>query len=335
MRTLYFLLVMINSIKIKIIKPIYPLVVTIALLLGACGTMVKPVSKEALENKTFVLVPTGQTNYEVSSNKTGGMFGVLGVLIEAAATQSSSDATKVKLRDAVPPEFLLQTATSQIEVSIKKYGNYNLKIYNNHTLRNAFHADWSKNTKRDDLKGIPEIDGDIIVDVGVTSVSLVKGLLGTEAFLWTSIRFINRNNGELHGEVVDFVGSSAAGVHVDLDENSKTYQTDVRAAFEKLVKASVDNALLKIFENTQPSTIQTASEKSQSIGSDSSQNKPSSVPSPEFPKSVEIAKSEKLNIVAPQSSSAQKMYELKLLLDQGLINQKDFDLKKREILKGM
>jgi len=36
-----------------------------------------------------------------------------------------------------------------------------------------------------------------------------------------------------------------------------------------------------------------------------------------------------------QSSGAKKLLELKGLLDQGLINQRDYDAKKSEILKGM
>jgi hypothetical protein len=316
-------------------KSLISLLVLFTLFLSGCGTMVKPISKGSIENKTFVLVPTGQTKYEVSTNKGGAVFGILGALIEVALTQSSSDATKVKLRDAVPPEFLLQTAVGQIETDLKKYGNYKLKVYKNHTLKNAFYDDWSKNTKREDLKNIPEIDGDIIVEVGVTNISLVKSLGGTDALLWTSLRFINRNTGEMHGQVFDFVSSSTAGVNVDLNEDANSFQTDARDIYTKLVKASVNNALVKIFEVSPSEAAIKSPQISPTNLSQSSESNPIQASIPALPKTSDTSKTGSLGTVSDQSLSAKKLYELKMLLDKGLISQKDYDVKKSEILKTM
>jgi len=222
-----------------------------ALVLSGCAT-IKPVSKQAIENKTFVLVPTGQINYEVVSNRGGAAFGLIGALIEAAVTQSSSDVTKEKLRTAVPPEFLLQIAANQIEADLKKYGNYKLIITKQHTLKDMPHSDWSKNTKREDLKGNPDINGDIILDVGVTDITLVKNLFGTTANLWVSLRMINRETGEVHGEVRDLFMSE--GINVDFDEDSPAYASQIKGAFELLVRDSVNKSLSYLFFN-KPSKI--------------------------------------------------------------------------------
>lgn len=214
-----------------------------------CASTVKPVSKQAIENKTFVLVPTGQINYEVVSNRGGAIaFGLIGALIEAAVTQSSSDTTREKLRAAVPPEFLLQIATNQIEVDLKKYGNYKLIVTKQHTLKDTPYSDWSKNTKREDLKGNPEINGDIIVDVGVTNVTLIKGFQ-TTANLWVSLRMINRETGEVHGEVRDYFRSDSVGINVNFDEDSPAYASEIKGAFEQLVRDSVNKSLSYLFFN--------------------------------------------------------------------------------------
>lgn len=215
-----------------------------ALVLSGCAT-IKPVSKQAIENKTFVLVPTGQINYEVVSTRGGAVFGLIGAFIEAAVTQSSSYTTMEKLRTAVPPEFLLQIATNQIEVDLKKYGNYQLIVAKQHTLKDTPYSIWSKNTKREDLKGNPEINGDIILDVGVTDVTLVKNLFRTTANLWVSLRMVNRETGEVHGEVRDLFMSE--GINLDFDEDSPAYASQMKGAFELLVRDSVNKSLSYLF----------------------------------------------------------------------------------------
>lgn len=224
------------------------LVLSGILLISGCAGVVKPVTKSSLENKTFVLVPTGQINYEVVSNKVNG-FGLIGALVELAVTQSSTDITKQKLQSAIPPDFLMQTAINQIETDIKKYGSYKIIVSKTHTLKDISYAEWSKNTKRDDLKNNSEFNGDIVVDIGVTNISLIKTLSGTYANLWVSIRFINKNTGEMHGEVRDFINSNTVGVNVNLDEDSSNYSIEIRNAFETLVRASVTKALQKVFSN--------------------------------------------------------------------------------------
>ena len=179
----------------KIIQ-IFCLSACFSLFIG-CASTVKPLAKNAVENKTFVLVPTGQISYEVVSNRTGGAFGLLGFAIEAAITQSSSTALEERLRNSVPPEFMMQTATKQIEADLKKYGNYKLVIAKDHTLKDLPYSEWSKNLKRDDLKGDLLANADVIVDVGMTNVSLIKALGGTYANLGVSIRFIDRSSGNI------------------------------------------------------------------------------------------------------------------------------------------
>jgi len=220
-----------------------------------CASTVKPLAKNTVENKTFVLVPTGQISYEVVSNRTGGAFGLLGALIEAAVTQSSSAALQERLRESVPPEFMMQTATKQIEADLKKYGNYRLVVAKDHTLKDLPYSEWSKNLKRDDLKGDLLANADVIVDVGMTNVSLIKALGGTYANLGISIRFIDRNSGNMHGEVKEFTSSGVNDINFDLDEDSATYPTDVKNAFERLIRKSVSTALEKVFD-VPPSTQQ-------------------------------------------------------------------------------
>jgi hypothetical protein len=304
-----------------------------SLLIG-CASTVKPLAKNAVENKTFVLVPTGQISYEVVSNRTGGAFGLLGALIEAAVTQSSSAALQERLRESVPPEFMMQTATNQIEVDLKKYGNYRLVIAKDHTLKDLPYSEWSKNLKRDDLKGDLLANADVIVDVGMTNVSLIKALGGTYANLGVSIRFIDRNSGNMHGEVKEFTSSGVNSINFDLDEDSATYPADVKNAFERLIRKSVSTALEKVFD-VPPSTQQAPQvNPAEKIVTPSVTQKPDPVTS----KIVDIKQSDVIKqapLPANSSDGAKRLVELKSLLDKGLVTQKDYDLKKQEILKSM
>ena len=228
----------------------------------------------------------------------------------------------------------MQTATNQIEVDLKKYGNYRLVIAKDHTLKDLPYSEWSKNLKRDDLKGDLLANADVIVDVGMTNVSLIKALGGTYANLGVSIRFIDRNSGNMHGEVKEFTSSGVNGINFDLDEDSAAYPADVKNAFERLIRKSVSNALEKVFDvppSTQQAPLINPAEK---IVTPSVTQKPDPVTS----KIVDIKQSDAIKqapLPANSSDGAKRLIELKSLLDKGLVTQKDYDLKKQEILKSM
>ena len=222
------------------------LILAILFLLMGCAGTVKPLSKGVVDNKTITIVPTGQTDYGVAIQSVGSLFGALGAIVEYAITKPSADATKEKVTAAVPPDFLMQVAINQIEIDIKKYGNYKVVVSKSHTLKNTPYDDWSKNLNRADLRGNSDIQGDIIMDVGVTNLTMLSSYGNYTASVGVSIRFINRSSGELHGEVNEIVRSSAVGLNVNFDENSSSYNALMKDSIEKLVRMAAASALKKI-----------------------------------------------------------------------------------------
>jgi hypothetical protein len=80
----------------------------------------------------------------------------------------------------------------------------------------------------------------------VANLTVYRGFAVSRATLGISLRFIDRNNGLLYGEIKETVKSHPDGGGFDIDDDSPESTAELKKIFESLVRQSVDIGLSQI-----------------------------------------------------------------------------------------
>ena len=107
-------------------KLILKITVVLAVSIGlfGCANRGMPVDKQSIAGQSITIVPTGDIKYDVSSNRGGAGFGLLGVLVESAVAGDGNASSAVILTKELAQKFIFDTSTQELKAYLTKSGSY-------------------------------------------------------------------------------------------------------------------------------------------------------------------------------------------------------------------
>jgi hypothetical protein len=151
-------------------------------LLAACAnTTTLKASKESLDGKKVIFVPTGAVKVEGLSNTIGSQFGLLGMLIENAATEGSRNQAASQVNSILGGGEAFAIAKKSIQANSRKLGNISQIESVPHTLASAEFTSWFNSDDRIDIKNTSQMQGDMAIDFGFQGLNINNYLAGTYA----------------------------------------------------------------------------------------------------------------------------------------------------------
>lgn len=174
--------------------------------------------------------------------------GVLGALIviEAAATRSSVD-TAQRVGRMWPANAILTMTAAEIASLLSAKGEFSSVEVACPTLNAAEFASWFNGDKRTDLLTETPMRGSLILDFGFQHLAVAKYLTGSYAEGALGVRLIDSRSGNVIGRTRVFGVGAFGGVKIESDQGQPEYDAAVKAAFEKLVRQLVGEAIQKLF----------------------------------------------------------------------------------------
>jgi hypothetical protein len=211
-------------------------------LVGCANTSTIKSEQSLFEGKTVVIVPTGKLQVESVSNALGGTFGLIGLLVEQAVTDTSRKKEVSIIEDSVNP---FKTADVIINKNIGKFG----KIKSQNTIERQLPFDeftnWFNGDKRNDIAAIRNSNPDIIIDYGFQGINTTTYMIGTYAEGSFGMRVVDASNGKILARVRTFAAGTS-GIKLNVGKDSPEYPAELVSAFNSLVEKLTMEAIDKI-----------------------------------------------------------------------------------------
>lgn len=219
------------------------LLAAVLMLSGCANTATMRVEVSTVSGSRITVVPTGAVKLEGVSSGIGSAFGILGVLIEHAATESSRETSAQRAEKNFPANAILGMAATEIASLLRAKEKFSSIEVASSTLNTTEFTSWFNGDKRTDLLAEPSMHGNLILDFGFQSLtvngSYAGGALG--------VRLIDSRSGNVIGRARVFgVGQFGGGVKIAVDQDQPEYDAAVKAAFERLVRQLVGESIQKL-----------------------------------------------------------------------------------------
>ena len=217
------------------------LIFLVVFLTGCANISTVQSQSSVFDGKTVLLKPTGKVNIESVSNNTGGAFGIVGFLIEQAATENARNQDVKIISSAVDPFAI---STQKLTENIKKFGNIKSLEFHPVTLGSENFTDWfNGDTRRDVLNN--NTKSDMYIDYGFQGLNTTSNIYGTYAGGVFGLRVIDAKTGKVIARVRTY-GSGTSGVKILAAKNSPDYSSSVAAAFKELIEKITIEAIDKV-----------------------------------------------------------------------------------------
>jgi len=223
------------------IKNVASLVVAV-FLVGCANTSTVKSEQSLFEGKTVAIVPTGKLQVESVSNALGGTFGLIGLLVEQAVTDTSRKQEVSKIENSVNP---FKAADVVITKNIDKFGKIKSHKTTERQLPLEEFTNWFNSDKRNDLNVILNGNADLLIDYGFQGINTTTYMIGTYAEGSFGMRVVDASTGKILARVRTFAAGTS-GIKLNVNKDSPEYSAELASAFNSLVEKLTKEAIDKI-----------------------------------------------------------------------------------------
>lgn len=223
--------------------PIY--IICTSFFVTGCANISTTKHQPNKEIQVIELVPTGELNIEALSQSWGGIFGVVGVLLEAGINSSDNKSRSEDANSKSTQDAAFTVMENAIKASLPpKYGkNY---IVQKRASPNTAFTEWY-NGDQADLAGKNSNSEDrLIIEYGFQSLVINKTLGGSQFAGGTiGIRFVDPKTGKVIGRARTYGEFEKIIVDPNINQGKPT-RDGVNDAFKKSITRLTEEAILKI-----------------------------------------------------------------------------------------
>ena len=223
---------------------------SLILISGCANTSTIKADAVRIKDKPLLIVPTGATKITGLSSSGGGAFGLLGVLIEHAATSDSRAKAESVANQAFPTSSINDVTNEAISQNIRLRAISSQVTFNVATLTKTEFVDWFNSDQRMDIQNISNPTQAFILDYGFQGISVTSSFGRRAAEGAFGIRIIEPTTGKVIARARVFAVGSQGGELINgefSDENSPEYKAAIADAFKRLIRKLVVEALTKTF----------------------------------------------------------------------------------------
>ena len=231
----------------RLIKFLACLLALISIL--GCANKMIPVDRQSIAGQSITIVPTGDIKYDVSSNRGGAGFGLLGVLVESAVAGDGNASSAVILTKELAQKFIFDTSTQELKAYLTKSGSYKSIAIANRVLSDKAYSEWNADQTRAHLLNNPEVKSDLALEVSFARIGISKELGGYYATGFIGLKLVDVKTGKLLGSSSDYGVGMTSGVAIGVDEDKPSYINALKVAFETLIKKLSNQAAGKLFND--------------------------------------------------------------------------------------
>lgn len=214
------------------------------LLVGCANTATIKLNANQLNGAKVYLVPTGQTKVKgLSGDTIGSYFGVVGVLIEHAATSGQRNADAAQADVIFSSDATLQIASDEIEQFLREKKSPQEITLHPIPLEGKAFEEWFNPDQRNDIPADLKINGALIVDYGFQDITLRSFLTATYAVGTIGIRVIDPVSGKVIARARTF---EVGGEKIKDNSDANAYKNEVKAAFSRVIRRLVQEAFNKM-----------------------------------------------------------------------------------------
>ena len=212
-----------------------------------CANKGIPVDKAATATKSITIVPTGKIRYDVSSNRGGAGFGLIGALIEQAATADGNKNSGSILEKEVSQVLIFNAAIDEFKKNFAKSGQNQLVTVSAPVLADKPSQEWFSDVKKEHLTKNPNLKSDLALEVSFPSVGISKEFGGYYAIGYISAKLVDIKTGAIVGSASAYNIGMTSGIAIDGDEGKPDYPVAVKKAFDTLSRSLANQAYLKLY----------------------------------------------------------------------------------------
>ena len=216
-------------------------------LMIGCANKGIPVDRAATATKAITIVPTGKIRYDVSSNRGGAGFGLIGALIEQAATADGNKSSVTILEKEVPQDSIFNSAIDEFKKNFVKSGQNQLITVSAPVLADKPSQEWFSDTKKEHLTKNPNLKSDLALEVAFPSVGISKEFGGYYAIGFISAKLVDIKTGAIVGSASAYNIGMTSGIPIDGDEGKSDYSIAVKKAFDTLSRSLANQAYVKLY----------------------------------------------------------------------------------------
>jgi hypothetical protein len=223
------------------------LVLSVIFLMAGCANKGIPVDKAATATKSITIVPTGKIRYDVSSNRGGAGFGLIGALIEQAATADGNKNSGTILEKEVSQDLIFNAAIDEFKKNLAKSGPNQLVTVSAPVLSDKPSQEWFADTKKEHLTKNPNLKSDLALEISFPSVGISKEFGGYYAIGFISAKLVDIKTGAIVGSASAYNIGMTSGIAIDGDEGKPDYAIAVKKAFDTLSRSLANQAYAKLY----------------------------------------------------------------------------------------
>jgi len=214
-----------------------------------CANKMSPVDRQSIAGQSITIVPTGDIKYDVSSNRGGAGFGLLGVLLESAVAGDGNASSAVVLTKELAQKFIFDISTQELKAYLTKSGSYKSIAIANRALSDKAYSEWNADQTRAHLLNNPEVKSDLALEVSFARIGISKELGGYYATGFIGLKLVDVKTGKLLGSSSDYGVGMTSGVAIGADEDKPNFINALKVAFETLIKKLSYQAASKLFND--------------------------------------------------------------------------------------
>ena len=217
------------------------------ILTVGCANKGIPVDRVATATKAITIVPTGKIRYDVSSNRGGAVFGLIGALIEQAATADGNKSSTTILEKEIPQNSIFNAAVEEFKKNLAKSGQGQLVTVSEPVLADKPSQEWFSDTKKEHITKNPNLKSDLALEISFPSVGISKEFGGYYAIGFISAKLVDIKTGAIVGSASAYNIGMTSGISIDGDEGRPDYPVAVKKAFDTLARSLANQAYAKLY----------------------------------------------------------------------------------------
>ena len=192
-------------------------------------------------------MPTGKIRYDVSSNRGGAGFGLIGVLVEQAATADGNKSSTTILEKEIPQNSIFNAAVEEFKKNLAKSGQGQLVTVSEPVLADKPSQEWFSDTKKEHITKNPNLKSDLALEISFPSVGISKEFGGYYAIGFISAKLVDIKTGAIVGSASAYNIGMTSGISIDGDEGRPDYPVAVKKAFDTLSRSLANQAYVKLY----------------------------------------------------------------------------------------
>lgn len=239
-------MIYIENFKAKINFKVF-LIFLAFILAGCANTSTVKSSSNQFDGKDVIFVPTGSLKVEGVFTGIGPAFGLLGILIEQAATESSRAKAAEQVKESFGIDSTFDSAGKILQSSTQRFGAIKKYSITKRTLLDQEFSLWFNSDSRSDYALVAN-NSDIIIDFGFQDLTITSWLSRSYAGGTFGLRVIDSKTGKVLARARTYATGASTGEMIAVAKDHPTYNQELNSAFTNLVNKITKEAIAKVTE---------------------------------------------------------------------------------------